>query len=150
MIQDLLPGETRDPETGEIVEGGSTDVLTLEEGDCIDDEASAEAPAEGEEDMEEIYDVPTVPCSDPHTWEVMTNLVMTDDDFSGDAETAAYADEQCLTEFEGFIGVAHDDSMHDFTYYVPTAASWAAGDRTINCLIGGVEQTTGSLRDAGR
>lgn len=149
VIQDLLPGETRDTETGEIVEGGNTDVFTLKEGDCIDDEASAEAPAEGEDEGEEVYNVPTVPCSEPHTWEVMKNLTMADDEFPGETQTAAYADEQCLAEFEGFIGVAYDDSVHDFTYYTPTAAGWATGDRTINCLIGGVEQTTGSLRDAG-
>lgn len=148
VIQDLLPGETRDSETGEIVEGGNTDVFTLKEGDCIDDEASAEA-STASEDPEEVYNVPTVPCSDPHTWEVMKNLTMADEEFPGDTETAAYADEQCLAEFEGFIGVAYDDSIHDFTYYTPTAAGWASGDRTINCLIGGVEQTTGTLRDAG-
>jgi hypothetical protein len=144
-IQDLLPGETRDAQSGEIVEGGDTDVFTLREGDCIDDTVTTEVEAEGEE----ISDVPTVPCSDPHTWEVMKNLTMTDDEFPGDAVVADYADENCLAEFEDFIGVAYDDSAHDFNYFVPTSEGWAMGDRTINCLVGGTEQTTGSLRDAG-
>lgn len=144
IIQDLLSGETRDSETGEIVEGGNTDVFTLAVGDCIDDEA----PAEGEEDGEEISNVPTVPCSEPHTWEVMENLTMTDDEYPGQSATTAYADEQCLAVFEEFIGIAYDDSIHDFNYYTPTAAGWAGGDRTINCLIGGVEQTTGTLQGA--
>lgn len=137
-ISSLLGGETRD-ESGEIVEGGDTDVFTLKEGDCIDDESTTES---------EISDVPTVPCIDPHTWEVYKNVTMTGDDFPGSDAVEDYADEQCLAEFEAFVGVTYEDSVHEFTYYTPTSEGWDMGDRTINCLVGGVEQTTGSLAGA--
>jgi hypothetical protein len=138
-ISGLLGGETRD-ESGTIVEGGDTDVFTLAEGDCIDDESTAEG---------EISDVPTVPCDDPHTWEVYKNVTMTDDEYPGQSGAEDIADEQCHAAFEAFVGVAYEDSAHEYNYYLPTSDSWAMGDRTINCLVGGVEQTTGSLQDAG-
>lgn len=140
-ISGLLGGETRD-ESGEIVEGGNTDVFTLAEGDCIDDEST-------DEGATEVSDVPTVPCDDPHTWEVFANVTMTGDEYPGDVEVTDYADENCLAEFEGFVGVAYDDSAHEYNYYTPTSDGWDMGDRTINCLVGGVEQTTGSLRGSG-
>lgn len=137
-ISGLLGGETRD-ESGAIVEGGDTDVFTLAEGDCIDDEATTEG---------EVSEVPTVPCSDPHTWEVYKNVTVTEDEYPGDSGIQDIAEQECMAEFDAFVGVAYEDSVHEFNYYTPVSEGWDMGDRTINCLIGGVEQTTGSLEGA--
>lgn len=47
------------------------------------------------------------------------------------------------------VGIAYEDSQYDFTYDTPTAGGWEMGDRTIDCLIGGSEPVTGTLRGAG-
>ncbi|WP_166404600.1 septum formation family protein [Labedella endophytica] len=138
-INGLMGGETRD-ESGEIVEGGDTDIFAIAEGDCISDEATVDG---------EVSDVPTVPCDDPHTWEVFKNVTMTDDEYPGLTAAQDFAEGECLAEFEAFAGIAYEESVHELNYYTPTEESWAMDDRTINCLIGGVQETTGTLRGAG-
>ena len=149
-IQSLLPdSETRDEETGEITEGGTTDVFTLSVGDCLNDESLASV--EGDESTE-VTEVPTVPCDEPHDFEVYQNFTVPEAaEYPGEEAVTASADAQCLPEFETFVGVAYEDSVLTASYYYPTEASWADGDRTINCLIiDEAGKTTGSLAGAAR
>ncbi len=59
--------EVRDETTGEIVEGGTTDIFTLQIGDCINEPGAAGATSD---DPVETAEVATVPCSAPHDYEV--------------------------------------------------------------------------------
>lgn len=142
-VNGLMGGETRDEESGEITEGGTTDVFQLRVGDCLNDELS--------ETATEVTDVPTVPCTDPHDYEVFQNITMADaDEYPGEDATVQQADDECSAAFEGFVGVSYEESQYDFSYYYPTQQSWDGGDRVINCLIIDPNgQSTGSLSGAG-
>ena len=127
-INSMMGGETRDDTSGEIVEGGTTDVFQLRVGDCLNDELS--------ETATEVTDVPTVPCSDAHSYEVFQNITMAEaDEYPGETDTVAQADSDCQAAFEGFVGLSYEESQYDFSYYYPTEESWGSGDRVINCLI---------------
>jgi len=84
QVADLLHrGETRDA-TGEITEGGTTDVFTLREGDCLDD-PSMLAHAQGDEsESGPVTEVRTLPCTEPHDFEVFRNVTLSGgDDYPG-------------------------------------------------------------------
>ncbi|TDX81096.1 putative regulator of septum formation [Rathayibacter sp. PhB151] len=127
-INSMMGGETRDDTSGEIVDGGTTDVFQLRVGDCLNDELS--------ETATEVTDVPTVPCSDAHSYEVFQNITMAEaDEYPGETATTEQADSECQAAFEGFVGLSYEESQYDFSYYYPTQESWDGGDRVINCLI---------------
>jgi hypothetical protein len=138
VIDNLIPkpAETRDSQTGEIVGGGTTDVFTLAVGDCLNDESTSE----------EVYEVPTVLCTDPHQYEVYGELILEGDEWPGDEVLYQQAEEGCYSQFKPFTGIAYEDSVLDFNYYTPTRGSWeGAGDRFVTCVIFNSGMTTGSL-----
>lgn len=149
-LQSLLPSdaETRDAESGEITEGGTTDVFTLAVGDCLDDQSLAESTDEAVE----VTSVPTVPCADPHDYEVFTNVVVPEaDSYPGEDVVTAQAETDCAAAFPGFVGLDYESSIYGYSYYYPTSGSWSEGDRTINCLIGDpAGKTSGSLAGIAR
>lgn len=149
-LQSLLPSdaETRDATTGEITEGGTTDVFTLAVGDCLNDQSLAESTDESVE----VTSVPTVPCADPHDYEVFANLAVPEADaYPGEDTVIAQAESDCAAAFPGFVGIDYDSSIYGYSYYYPTSGSWAGGDRTINCLIGDpAGKTSGSLAGIAR
>ncbi|MWV51229.1 hypothetical protein GRS96_18320 [Rathayibacter sp. VKM Ac-2803] len=127
-VNSMMGGETRDDTSGEIVEGGTTDVFQLRVGDCLNDELS--------ETATEVTDVPTVPCTEPHSYEVFQNVTMAEaDEYPGETATTDQAETECSAAFDGFVGLSYEESQYDFSYYYPTQESWDGGDRTINCLI---------------
>ena len=132
---------TRD-ESGEVVEGNEqTDVFTLRVGDC------GNVP----ENNEVVSTLPTVPCSEPHDFEIYLSHIMSQVDYPGEDAIAAEADEVCLAAFPDFIGIPYDDSQYYFSYYYPTEGSWAGGDREILCLVyDQAGQITGSLENIGQ
>lgn len=132
---------TRD-DSGEVVEGNdSTDVFTLQVGDCLNDATAAET----------VETIPTVPCDEPHDSEIYASIIMDDGDFPGADAVIAEADAACLDAFAGFAGIEYADSIYYFSYYFPTESSWAGGDREILCTIyDEAGQVTGSLQNIGR
>jgi hypothetical protein len=152
QVADLLHrAETRDA-TGEITEGGATDVFTLREGDCLDD-ASMLAHAQGDESATgPVTEVRTLPCTEPHDFEVYRNVTLSGgDDYPGADPVYEEADALCGDAFEEYVEAAYDDSIYDYVEYTPTADGWATGDRVANCLIGDpAGKTVGSLAGIGR
>lgn len=127
---------------------GEDDVFTLAVGDCFDADSQIDGPTE-------IETVPTVDCAEPHDYEVYSAVIMDDDEYPGEEQTIAEADEQCTSLFEGFIGVPYDEALaYAVSYFYPTSPSWNLGDREILCLVYGIDETgvlekvTGTLRDA--
>jgi hypothetical protein len=169
QLADLIPhAETRDAK-GAITAGGTTDVFTLRPGDCLDDQALAapsdDAPATSSSagahpvdsdddgpDSHPVADVPTVPCAEPHDFEVDADVTITGDGaFPGDDAVDDQADELCGAAYASFVGDDYEDSIYDYRDYQPTSASWSTGDRTANCLIGDpAGKTVGSLAGIGR
>jgi hypothetical protein len=120
------------------------DVYTadLEVGDCL-----AESPTEG------TFSVETVPCSQPHSHEVFAavNLPEGDEDFPGYQVIDAQADEACIAEFEGFVGLPHEQSTLEIRFMTPSEESWRAGNRLIHCAVyDPAGDVSGSLRGAER
>ena len=143
VVEGILPkpAETRDAQSGEIVGGGTTDVFTLSVGDCLNDESSSD----------EVTEVPTVPCSEPHQYEVYGEVTLTGDEWPGEEAVTQQADDGCYAQFQAFVGIVYEDSSLEFNYYTPTKGSWEEmDDRLVTCVIFDTAATTGSLAGAAR
>jgi len=149
-ITDLFGGssETRDDE-GAIIEGGTTDAMSLKVGDCFN---SADLASE-------FSEVPTIPCSEPHEDELFFEFTMPDGEFPGEEAFTAAAAEQCTPAFEEYVGKAYADSTLDFWSIYPTQMGWedeGLKDRLVQCAVYDTvaleagEMTEGSLKGAAR
>lgn len=138
-----VPGQApvRD-ESGAITESNDrTDVFALRVGDCLLDAGSAT----------EVTDTPTVPCGEPHDYEVFHSADLSGDEFPGAEAVGAEADQICYDAFTPFVGTAYEESVLEFDYYLPTEGSWEAGDREILCLVYDTQaQVTGGLAGVAR
>ncbi|MFK3678642.1 DUF2510 domain-containing protein [Microbacterium sp. NPDC090218] len=114
----------------------------LEVGDCL--------PLVDYSDEEgDIYELPVVPCDQPHTDEVFFIYDLEGEEFPGEGALESAAWDGCMAEFEAYIGTSYTDSVLDYYTYQPTKASWVrASDRTVHCILYSYEDVTGSLRDA--
>lgn len=143
LLNQLNGGETptRD-DSGEVIDGNdTTDVFTLQVGDCLNDATASET----------VETIPTVPCAEPHDSEIYASIMIDGDTFPGSDAVTAEADAACLEAFSGFAGVEYVDSKFFYSYYFPTESSWAEGDREILCTIyDEVGQITGSLQNIGQ
>ena len=67
------------------------------------------------------------------------------------SEMEAIVQEQCLTSFEGFVGMPYEESALEVTWLEPTPESWEQGDRELVCMITDpAGDVTGSLEGANR
>jgi hypothetical protein len=130
-----------DSTSGEEIEQTDTDVFALSVGQCLNDTSDTE-----------VTEVPLVDCADEHDFEVYSDFELEGDEFPGTDAINTQAEEQCLTEFESFVGISYDESVLGYTYFTPTEGSWTDGDdRLVSCLIGEPDvKTTGSLKGAAR
>lgn len=131
----------RDPDTQEVLEEGDVSVYEIQVGDCLD---SADLSGE-------LNSVPVVPCAEPHDAEIYDSTMLSGDEFPGQAEVEAQADDYCIGAFESFVGVAYADSELYASTILPSEDSWSDGDREMLCVVFDTDgEVTGSLRDAGR
>lgn len=79
-----------------------------------------------------------VPCEDDHVFEVYALPELEDGAFPGDARFEE-ADEACYDAFERAIGVPYEESPLEFTTLPPSAGRWREGDRTVTCVVHGVD-----------
>ncbi len=124
-------------DTGQIIDANAqTDAFALQVGDCLND-----ARANGE-----VVTVPTVPCDLAHDSEIYSAHELGESSYPGEELVISEAEALCIPAFEQFVGEPYLDSRFDFSYYYPTDASWAGGDREVLCVIYDPEgQITGSL-----
>ena len=117
------------------------DVFTLAVGDCLVD-----ATAEGE-----VREVPVVPCDQPHTSEIYYSHTLGGDTLPSQSEIEDIVDAECVSRFEGFVGIPYPDSALLVTWLEPTPGSWAAGDRDLLCLASGpAGEVVGTLEGTNR
>lgn len=113
----------------------------LQVGDCL--------PLVEYGDDEQIYELPVVPCDQPHTDEVYFIFEFEDGAFPGDDAVSEEAWNGCLDAFEDYVGVSYDASLLDFYNYQPTKASWIrASDRSVQCILVSYDDVTDTLRGA--
>lgn len=129
--------------TAQVEQTSSVAVLELDEGMCLNDIDQPLA--------QDLTEVPTVPCEEPHESEVFAEITIPDGDFPGIDAVQAQAVEACQVEFRRFVGVEFTASTLNFHYYYPTESSWYVGDRSIYCVVFDPGQLTeGTLRGANR
>lgn len=132
--------ETTRSDDGEIVEGGELSAFSINVGDCIVGAATGE-----------VSGFDGVPCTEPHDNEVFYTFDLPDGDFPGDEVIQAEATDQCLTQFEAYVGTAYEVSSFGLTWLSPTVGSWSQGDQEIACLVNNFDdsQKTGSAKGTG-
>jgi hypothetical protein len=131
-------------QAGEAIDDlGDESVFSMEVGLCFDDEADA---------ADEVSSVPDVPCDEPHDNEVFALIQYTGETFPGADAMQAEAVDLCIGEFEGYVGLAYEESELEVFPLVPTQASWDGGDREIVCALYALDlsQLTGSMKGAAR
>ena len=119
---------------------GPVAVSDLEVGMCFDDVDSG---------LNEVSEVPAVPCDGPHANEVFAVLEQPGDEFPGEEEIRGLADEGCAASFESFVGAPLETSTLTPFPVTPTAESWARGDRQVVCVLTSPEPRTTSARGSG-
>lgn len=113
----------------------------LEVGDCL--------PFVDYEETGQIYELPVVPCEQPHTDEVYFIFEVDDEEFPGEDALGDAAWDGCAAHFDTYVGIAYEDSVLDFYSYQPTETSWArADDRTVQCILFSYDDVTGTLEGA--
>lgn len=141
--QDSGPGDTgASGEESPAVEGAeSVPVNELAVGHCL-------PLVEWEE---EVYELPVVPCDQPHTDEVYFIFDAPEGDYPGDDGLQTLATDRCDAAFEEFVGIPYADSEFDNYWFVPTEASWnRLHDRAIQCIVISYDEVTGTLEGAAR
>lgn len=121
----------------------SVSVLELEVGTCLNDVDQPLA--------QDLTEIPSVSCTEPHQSEVFAEVVLEGGDFPGVDEVASVATTECMAEFGRFVGLDFSASQLNYHYYYPTASSWALGDRSIYCVVFDPgQETVGSLQGVAR
>lgn len=126
---------------------GSTPVSDIRAGDCFDALDGAE----------EIFEIKTFSCSEPHMYEVMHIFNYTDDSaapYPGEAIVWEEAVLGCIEEFTNFTGLIWEEEVDVFLDALyPVRAGWEdENDREAICMLvrgdadGNIIQTTGTIR----
>jgi hypothetical protein len=123
---------------GTDVAGGDVRADQLTVGDCI-----GELP-----DGEEVLNVSTVGCEEPHEGQVFAQFDLPDGEWPGEDSVTAQADSGCLERLQADLPAAYEDQDTDIYYLYPTHGSWRLGDREVICAVYYLDgQRTGSLLD---
>ena len=115
-------------DSGAVVSGGTASVFELRVGDCLLSEEGAI--------VEEVLELPLVPCSEPHTHEVYAFAEHPEGPYPGAAAIEVFAEQQCVGEYADYIGVELSESLYYFTYIFPSVSTWNdESDREIVCFV---------------
>ena len=126
---------------GQITAAATTDAFSIKVGDCV-----------GKLDGDSAEEVALTPCDQPHFWEAYASSTLDGADFPGTSQVNDLSEKACSAAYEGFVGIARDDSKYEGTYLTPTKESWTqAQDREVVCLVGTSSgNLTGSLKGAAK
>jgi hypothetical protein len=102
----------------------------------------------------EVEELPVVPCSRKHSHEIYATVIYDEKDvYPGVEEFEAFAEVECLKQFETFVGISAFDSTLSFSWLVPSLASWNdEEDRDVLCVLadGDRAQLTGTMKNSKR
>lgn len=102
-------------------------VFHLRPGECLNPPGKVQA---------QVSELKVLSCDAPHTQQVYALLKAPgSDNYPGAQVLQKFANAKCLQHFAGFVGVAYQHSTLFYTYLLPSVRSWAAGDRTVTCLV---------------
>lgn len=123
--ESATPTESETPTpTPTAVAGTMTGIEDLVVGDCFDLESGA--------DDAELFPG----CDTLHTYEAYHSENMSGGDtFPGDSAVDTALEDICSAAFTGFIGAEPFLTSWNYTGIVPSAESWAGGDREVLCIV---------------
>lgn len=125
---------------GTTEDGTQTSAFSIKVGDCLND-----GDLTGE-----VETVPVVACTEPHDSEAYASIILNGATFPGADVVDQEAQDGCLEAFEPYVGKSYDTSQYEVSYYYPTEATWANGDREILCVIyDPAGKSTGSAKGSG-
>ncbi len=78
--------------------------------------------------------IETTSCTSEHDAEVFFVTSAEDGEFPGESALNKFAEKQCISNFEAYVGKRFVSSTLDATWMIPTKDSWAQNDRSIVCL----------------
>lgn len=92
-----------------------------------------------------------VSCDGPRQAEVTYSAAFNDGPFPGQDYLENQASDTCRDAFEGYVGVAPEQSAYEFSWMVPTEETWAAGSRHGICFVvaGDGDVLTGVVKGSG-
>ena len=77
-----------------------------------------------------------VPCDEPHSLEAYSIVTSTATTYPGADALEVFAEQSCIDEFFGYVGVELPQSILYYTYVYPSVTSWNnESDRSIVCFI---------------
>jgi len=125
--------------------GSETSVFRIRPGDCFND-----PPAERQLDQVDV-----VRCDQPHDNEVFAAIehpAAPEEPFPGRDALVGYAEQGCPEPFADYVGATYDQSRFSLFPIVPSADTWAKGDRQIICALYDhrAGKLTGSVRGSGQ
>jgi Septum formation len=116
-------------------------VFAVSVGDCLATDPTGE----------QVSQVPTVDCEEPHTSEAFHTTTIEGEELPSAADMEQLVQDECLAAFESFVGMPYDQSALEVLWLEPTAESWEQGDHELVCLVTDpAGQTAGSLEGANR
>lgn len=77
----------------------------------------------------------TTACGQLHDLEVYAVVPVVGQTYPGISTVATFADEQCTTRFEGYVGVPDIQSALGYDTYYPSESAWNNGDRNVICVL---------------
>jgi hypothetical protein len=124
----VLPvGATSAPPTSQSPSAASP-LTTLTVGSCTGALA---------EDGEPTDAIPTVPCTQAHSWEVAAVVGLTTPDYPGEVGLRTLATTECTRAFADYVGVEAAFSPYGVTFVGPSESHWPNPDaRKLVCLVG--------------
>lgn len=76
-----------------------------------------------------------VDCAAPHDAEIYLVEVLGGQTWPGEDEVEHRADEACYQAFGDYVGRSYELSDHDYGYFLPDRAEWAAGEHRAVCVV---------------
>ncbi|WP_030174591.1 DUF4190 domain-containing protein [Spirillospora albida] len=111
--------------------GKKVDVKQMKVGDCINDNSGA---ATATDAPVEVSSVKIVPCNGPHDGEVLSVFRLSAVTMPSDAEMSRQARLGCRARIGARLNRDPAASQLASSFYYPTAATWARGDRMVTCV----------------
>jgi hypothetical protein len=124
--------------SGRVTQPGSTSVYSLRTGDCLQNPGARLG----------ITSVTVVPCNQRHNAQVFAQFAVPGSSYPGAAALQHQAAAGCHTRIAATINGSLVTSSMTLQYLFPESDSWAAGHRSITCLVvdSSADMTTSILR----
>ena len=86
-----------------------------------------------------VFGVEVVPCTEPHEGELAATFgypgASTSVSYPGTDSVGTYAQDECITEFETYVGTDFNSSALEMTFVYPLESNWSLGDYSIQCIV---------------